>query len=283
MDKRPLLFLDSGAGGLPYGRYFHGHNPAETLIYMADRENFPYGPKGREELIGLLILLMERLIPLFDPKLVVLACNTASVSALAALRDRFPALPFVGTVPAIKPAVLASRSRRIGVLGTSRTIEDPYIGKLAARYGADCALKGLAAPDLVDFVEHRLTAADEAARRQILLPYIEEFARAGVDAVVLGCTHFLFLLDDFKAAAPPGMGIYDSVEGVCRRAESLLDARNLRAAAAPGTPGTLVLSGGEGAGPVWRQRARDFSLRLRLLDAYGAVKRGEAFPRGKVS
>jgi glutamate racemase len=283
MDNRPVLFLDSGAGGLPYGRYFHLHNPAETLIYAADRENFPYGPKGREELIGLLIPLMEGLIRIFDPKLAVLACNTASVSALAALRDRFPALPFVGTVPAIKPAVLASRSRCIGVLGTIRTIEDPYIGKLAARYGADCAVVRLAAPELVELAEHRLSLTDGAARRQTLLPYIEEFVRAGADAVVLGCTHFVFLSDDFKAAAPPGMGIYDSVEGVCRRAASLLDERDLRAGAAvSAAPGILVISGGEEAEPVWRQRASDFALQLRRLEDCPSLSPEEILPRGKV-
>jgi glutamate racemase len=271
---RPILFLDSGAGGLPYCAYFHRHNPAETLICTADRENFPYGQKEREELIDLLTLLMKRLILIFNPKLVVVACNTASVSALAALRNRFPRLPFVGTVPAVKPAALASRKRCIGVLGTSRTIEEPYIAELAARYGADCALVGFAAPELVEFAEHRLASADRAERRGAVLPYIEECIRAGADAVVLGCTHFLLLLDDFKAAVPPWMGIYDSMEGVSRRVEALLDEGDLRAGrtagtgAAFGAGGTLVVTGGEALEPVWRQRADAFDLDLRRLDEY---------------
>jgi glutamate racemase len=281
---RPILFLDSGAGGLPYCRHFHLHNPGEPLVYTADRENFPYGPKDKEELTGLLTLLMERLIPLFNPKLAVLACNTASVSALASLREKFPALPFVGTVPAVKPAALASRKRCIGVLGTSRTIEDPYIAELAARCGSDCAVVGLAAPDLVEFAERRLAAADGAERRRAVLPYIEEFIRAGADAVVLGCTHFLLLLEDFKAAVPPWMGVYDSMEGVSRRIEALLGERApLRGRPAgtgstPGTRGILALTGGEKPDPLWRQRAGDFGLDLRLLDD---CERAGAVPWGK--
>jgi glutamate racemase len=160
------------------------------------------------------------------------------------------------------------------VLGTSRTIEEPYIADLAARYGADCALVGFAAPELVEFVEYRLASADREERQQAVLPYIEECIRAGADAVVLGCTHFLLLLDDFKALVPPWMGIYDSMEGVSRRVEALLDKGDLRTGrtagtgAAFGSGGTLVVTGGEALEPVWRQRAAAFDLDLRRLDEY---------------
>ncbi|AEF84925.1 glutamate racemase [Treponema primitia ZAS-2] len=268
MDNRPILFLDSGIGGLPYCQHFHHHNPHEALVYCADREHFPYGRREREELIALLSSLVARLRGQFNPKLGVIACNTATVSALASLRETFPDLPLVGTVPAVKPAVLASKRRHIGVLGTDRTIRDPYIAELAARFGPDCAVTALAAPDLVDFVEHRYALAGEEERRSIASPYIEEFRRAGADAIVLGCTHFLFLLDDFKALAKGELSIHDSIAGVSRRAEALLDQGGLRAgvtaetSAAEGPAALLLVTGLEPLEPVWEERAQAFGLTL---------------------
>jgi glutamate racemase len=135
MDTRPVLFVDSGIGGIPYCRDFHERNPGERVVYLADRLRFPYGRREKAELVSILIALMEQLIPAVDPKITVLACNTATVSALEALRERFPSLPFVGTVPAGKPAALASTTGKVGVLGTERTIEEPYIRRLAAENG----------------------------------------------------------------------------------------------------------------------------------------------------
>ncbi|MDR2184207.1 MAG: glutamate racemase [Treponema sp.] len=287
MDKRPVLFFDSGAGGLPYCRRFRVRNPAETVVYAADRANFPYGSKEREELIRLCTSLVSRIAEIFDPKLAAVVCNTASVSALEALRKSFPGIPFVGTVPAVKPAVLASRKRHIGVLGTSRTIGDPCIAELAARYGPDCAITGIAAPELVDFVERRCDRADREERRSVAASYIEKFRAAGADSVVLGCTHFLFLLDEFKAAAggrgpaEPALGIYDSVEGVSRRIEALLDEGDLRAETGTAetaggglrreTPsgGILLISGSAPSGAVWQKRAEAFGLELRRLADIG--------------
>jgi ribosome small subunit-dependent GTPase A/glutamate racemase len=261
--------LDSGIGGLPYAEAFRRRNPREGVIYLADRAHFPYGRRSREELTGLLCELLGALTAEFDPKLAALVCNTASVSALASLRERFPRLPLVGTVPAMKPALLGSRSRVVGVLGTDRTIADPCIGELAARYGADCAVKALAAADLVEFVELRLHAAGREERRRMVLPYIEEFRRLGADAVVLGCTHFLFLLEDFKALAAADLEIYDSLEGVVRRIEALTGT----AAEGPDSgpegreerPAGLLLITGEGpAEDSWRHRAASFGLTLRV-------------------
>jgi glutamate racemase len=223
MDTRPILFLDSGVGGIPYCRHFHLRNSREGIIYLADRANFPYGKRSREDLVHILRSLIERLVPRFDPKIAVVACNTATVSTISVLRSFFPDLPFVGTVPAIKPAVIESKKGRVGVLGTARTIEDPYIAELAAQYGPDCKLHGIAAPELVEFIEYRYTQADEGEKQKLVLSYLDRFRAAGVDAVVLGCTHFLFLLDEFRREAAPDINIYDSVEGISRRIESILD------------------------------------------------------------
>jgi glutamate racemase len=224
MDMGPLVFLDSGIGSLPYVRFFRSRNPGERVICLADRAGFPYGPRPKKELRSLLFFLIEKLAAMYDPKLLVLSCNTASVSALGFLRRHFPSLPIVGTVPAVKPAVLASKTRRVGVLGTGGTIADPCIDALAARYGPDCAILGEAVPELVEFVEHRYAAAGAEERLAAVTPWIGKFRTSGVDSVVLGCTHFLHLLEEFHRAGGEDIRIYDSVEGVSRRVETLLDA-----------------------------------------------------------
>jgi glutamate racemase len=271
MDSRPVLFFDSGIGGLPYCRLFHRRNPGEALIYAADRANFPYGPKDREELAAAVVTLVAALLDSFHPKLVGVVCNTASVSALSALREAFPGVPFVGTVPAVKPAVTGSLNRHIGVLGTERTVTDPYIGELAGLYGPDCAITTLAAPGLVEWVEYRHADASIEERQKVVEPYVDFFRQRGADALVLGCTHFLFLLDEFMLAAEPGIKIWDSMEGVSRRVESILEEADLRAppgklasgklvSNSPG-PANLLVVTGQIAGS-WQDRAREFGLVL---------------------
>jgi len=221
MIDNPILFLDSGIGGIPYCFHFHKRNPDKSIIYIADRLHFPYGKKDKEELIEILSNLTEKAVGLFNPKIAVLACNTASISALARLRERFPNLPFVGTVPAVKPAVFASKTKKVGVLGTELTVNEPYVRELAAENGGG-EIIGIAAPDLVDFVESRIESASPDEKIKIVRNYINRFRSAGVDVLVLGCTHFLFLFEEFKQEAAPDITVFDSIEGVTRRIESLI-------------------------------------------------------------
>jgi glutamate racemase len=220
--RQCVVFLDSGMGGIPYSQFFMRRNPHINVIYIADSNNFPYGKKTKEELVMLLKTVCENIIQQYNPALIVIACNTASVSALAELRAFFPDTPFVGTVPAVRPAVLASSKAHIGVLGTERTVEDPYIDKIIGETGRPCVITRIAAPDLVDFVEHHIAKASPDEKLHQAKKYVARFRAAGADAIVLGCTHFLFLLDEFKQAASPDITIYDSVEGVIHRAEALL-------------------------------------------------------------
>lgn len=222
MPNRPVALLDSGIGGLPYCAAFRSAAPGADVVYVADRLNFPYGPKGREELSRLLVELVGRMRAELDPRMVIVACNTASVSSLAALRDAFPGLDFVGTVPAVKPAALASRSGRIGVLATERTVEDPYVAELVRRFAPGCSLVPIAAPELVDFVERRYAFSTEAERAAIAASYVDRFRSAGADALVLGCTHFLFLAPEFEAACGKDVALFDSRAGVANRAASIL-------------------------------------------------------------
>jgi glutamate racemase len=280
VNQGPVLFLDSGIGGLPYLRHFRERNPGEDLVYVADRLNFPYGPKDRDTLAGLLSSLLARLIRVSGPRLVVLACNTASVSALDSLRKEFPSLPFVGTVPAVKPAVLNSRTGLAGVLGTERTIADEYIQALARKFNPACRVMGAAAPELVEFVEHTMDGASKAERLEAARPYVELFRAAGADGLVLGCTHFLFLLDEFRELAGADMTVYDSLSGVALRAESLLFRQGPRQGRPEegggqghggGKTSRCFLSGGGEPGAAWERRAESFGLSLALLDREDTV------------
>ncbi|MDR2258590.1 MAG: glutamate racemase [Treponema sp.] len=242
----PVVFLDSGIGGIPYCRNFSLRNPGEPVVYTADRAFFPYGKRDQGELAAIVTELVKKIRAAVEPKIVVVACNTATVSALPVLRETFPDLPFVGTVPAVKPAVTESRSGVVGVLGTGRTIQDPYIAGLAAAYGNNCRIRGIAAPELVEFIEYRYSRAENHEKREMALTYINKFRAAGVDAIVLGCTHFLFLLDEFRREAEPDIRIYDSLEGISRRVEHLLDADGKKLRAAGGGTGGKTLAGERG-------------------------------------
>ncbi len=265
MDDRPILFLDSGIGGLPYFQYISLENPDEWYVYTADKENFPYGSKDKKTLIQLLEALILKLVFSYDPKIIVIACNTASVSALDALRKSFPKISFVGTVPAVKPAAMETRSGIIGVLGTQRTVEDPYIEILLNESGKNAVIKKIAAPELVDFVEHQYASASLDDRQKVVTKYVSEFRSAGADGIVLGCTHFLFLLNEFKKAASPDITIYDSIEGVGRQAASLLNEQKLRTSE-PNSEKNILLVTGNDDNPVWKQRAEMYNMELVMLN-----------------
>jgi glutamate racemase len=267
----PILFFDSGIGGLPYFRRFWERNSGAgcgvggSAMYIADREHFPYGHKTREEIASILIRLVAELLKRVEPRVAVLACNTASVSALDALREMFPSIPWVGTVPAIKPAAFASKTRCVGVLGTDRTIEDPYTMELARKYRPDAKIVGLAASDIVRFVEEGGERAPESEKERVVFPYIEQLRAAGADTLALGCTHFLLLLDTFRRLAAPDIVVFDSVEGVVRRIEEVLEAAPDRGQKASGA--VVLLTGSAPIEPLWRERERAFGLDIRRLDS----------------
>jgi len=276
--NRPVLFLDSGIGGIPYCMRFLERNASEKIVYLADREHFPYGKKERGELKEIIIRLMEQAVELFNPKISVLACNTATLAALPDLRSRFPGLPFVGTVPAVKPAVLAAKTGKIGVLGTELTIREPYIKELAANYGS-CEIIGIAAQELVEYVENCFGDAAGEEKRKIAKNYaknyIDQFRKNGVDSIVLGCTHFLFLLDEFKLEAEPGITIFESIDGISHRIESLLEESGMREQAASDAEekgqeihnqNKLVITGGSEPESSWVNLANRLGFRLSLLN-----------------
>src|SRR3546814_861829 len=140
MDKRPILFLDSGMGGLSVLEPTRKLLPNAPIVYVADNGGFPYGTRTEAEIAARVPALLGRLVERYHPRIIVIACNTASTIALAAVRAVLD-LPIVGTVPAIKPAAALSQSRVIGVLGTDATVRQPYVDRLSGEFAADCRVQ----------------------------------------------------------------------------------------------------------------------------------------------
>lgn len=198
------------------------------MVYLADTLHFPYGEKTSDQVRSAVVSAIGALIAQVNPKLIVVACNTASVIALAALRRTYD-LPFVGVVPAVKPAARISRLRRIGILATSRTVQDTYTERLIHDFASDCSITRVAASELVDFVERRHIGSSDSERREVVARAVAPLKKAGVDSVVLGCTHFVYLSDVVAAELGTDVQVLDSRDGVCRQVVRLLDQGGLHA------------------------------------------------------
>lgn len=200
-----------------------------------DNAAYPYGQRSEAELTARVPALLGRLVERYRPRLVVIACNTASTIALATVRDVLD-IPVVGTVPAIKPAALSSRSRVIGVLGTTATVRQAYVDDLANRFAGDCRVLRAGAPTLVDYAERRLRGAayqpDVAAAA--LAQLTDQPGGDSMDMVVLACTHFPLVGDELAAALPSPIAFVDGADGIARRVDTLLAGQSFPPQARPG-------------------------------------------------
>src|SRR5213595_346004 len=199
----PILFFDSGVGGLSVLAPTLKLLPSAPIVYAADSAGFPYGKRSEAEIASRVPALLGRLVERFQPRLAVIACNTASTIALEAVRSALD-LPVVGTVPAIKPAAEMSKSRVIGVLGTEATVRQPYVDDLAARFAADCTILRHGSPELVEFAEAKLGGEEIGidAVRTAAQPLFDAPGGDLIDTVVLACTHFPLLSEELRAAYP---------------------------------------------------------------------------------
>jgi glutamate racemase len=213
----PLLFFDSGVGGLSVLGPTRALLPTAPIVYAADSAAFPYGIRTEEEIAERVPELLRRLVETFQPRLAVIACNTASTIALDHARAAL-SLPIVGTVPAIKPAAELSKSRVIGVLGTPATVRQPYVDDLAARFASDCTVVRHGSPQLVELAEAKLAGEPVSvdAVRAAIAPMTDAPGAAGMDVMVLACTHFPLLADEI-AEAFPAIGQVDGGPGIARR------------------------------------------------------------------
>jgi glutamate racemase len=213
----PILFFDSGIGGLSVLAPTRALIPSAPIVYAADNAGFPYGTKSDAELAERLPVLLERLVARFSPRLVVIACNTASTIALDHVRAALD-IPVVGTVPAIKPAAMLSKSRVIGVLGTEATVRQPYVDDLAARFAADCTVIRHGSTELVAVAEAKLAGeqVDPVSIAAAVRPMIDQPRGSEIDTVVLACTHFPLVAEELGVAMP-GVSFVDGGAGIARR------------------------------------------------------------------
>jgi glutamate racemase len=214
----PLLVFDSGVGGLSVLAHIQAALPTAPIIYCADNAGFPYGTKSEAELSARVPALLGRLAERYRPCAVVIACNTASTIALSAVRSVLD-LPVVGTVPAVKPAALASRSRVFGVLGTPATVRQAYVENLIREHASDCTVLRYGSADLVELAERALRgqAAPLSAYRAVLDGLLEQPGGDAMDTVVLACTHFPLVKEELAAASPRPLHWLDSGAGIARR------------------------------------------------------------------
>lgn len=227
MNNNPIGVYDSGFGGLSVWRELHRVLPQESLIYLGDGKNCPYGSLPEEQIRNLAEDAVLRLL-LHDCKMIVVACNTATAAAIEYLRTKFPDVPFVGLEPAIKPACLRTKSGVVGVVATERSLTGKKFLQTLDRYGAGVRVIKSVGRGFVEAVEHNVEhdASTEALVREVIEPIVAE----GADIIVLGCTHYPFLRDVIeRVVADRNVQIIDSGEAVGKRVESLLDEYGLRA------------------------------------------------------
>lgn len=223
MTDPKILVFDSGLGGLTVYREVALARPDAAFVYVADDAAFPYGAMEEPRLVDRVIAVMARLIETYGPDLVVIACNTASTLVLPTLRSRF-AVPFVGTVPAIKPACAGSVTRRVSVLGTRATVEREYTKALIRDFASGCEVTLVGSPRLAGFAEAELAGdrADDTAIADELAPCFVDGDGTRTDTVVLACTHYPLLLDRLVRLSPWPVNFIDPAPAIARRVVDLL-------------------------------------------------------------
>jgi len=217
-DGRPLLLFDSGVGGLSVLAEVRAALPNAPIVYVADNGGFPYGTKTEAEISARVPALLGRLAERYRPRLITIACNTASTIALAGVRAALD-LPIVGTVPAIKPAAEQSQTRVIGVLGTNATVRQPYVDDLSARFASDCLVLRHGSADLVELAEASLRGepTPDTAYADVMAGLLDQEGGDRMDTIVLACTHFPLVAERLAAVAPRPLTFVDGAKGIARR------------------------------------------------------------------
>ncbi|OZB20712.1 MAG: glutamate racemase [Marinobacter sp. 34-60-7] len=218
-NSRVLVF-DSGVGGLSVAQCIHRALPDLDLVYLADNAGFPYGNKPEPVVTERCCRLILAAADAFACDVIVVACNTASTVALPALRAR-TSTPVVGVVPAVKPAAAVSQNRRIGILATPATVRRPYLDELVRDFAGDCEVIRVGHPELVNWAER--CVAGELPDQKAMDAAVMPLAEAGVDTVVLGCTHYPLLRPWLEKSLPAVRYWVDSGQAIARRVAFLLN------------------------------------------------------------
>jgi glutamate racemase len=253
-----ILVFDSGLGGLTVFREVVKARPDAHYLYVADDAFFPYGSHGEAELVDRIVALMGDLIERQRPDLVIIACNTASTLVLPHLRARF-SVPFIGTVPAIKPACAASVSKRVSVLGTEATVSREYTRALIRDFANGTQVTLVGSARLAGYAEAELQGSpvdDSAITREIAPCFVDEGNRR-TDTIVLACTHFPLLLDRFDRLAPWRVTFLDPAPAIARRMTDLVGLPASREAPAPAR---IVFTSGRTPSPALAAALTSFGL-----------------------
>ncbi|MEH6537966.1 MAG: glutamate racemase [Psychroserpens sp.] len=223
MSNKPIGIFDSGIGGTSIFNEIHALLPHENSIYLADSKNAPYGYKSKDEVIALSIknteLLLEK-----NCKLIVVACNTATTIAISYLRETYD-VPLIGIEPAIKPAALNTQTKAIGILATKGTLSSELFHKTTDLYSNGLKLIEQVGEGIVPLVEAGQTNSDEM--KALLETYIQPMLKANIDYLVLGCTHYPYLIPMLLQLLPNHVKIIDSGLAVAKQTKSVLEQHNL--------------------------------------------------------
>ena len=239
-DMRPVGVFDSGVGGLSVLRAIRHQLPEESVLYFGDQGHVPYGPRSREEIRGFSYAITRFLLGL-GAKLIVVACNTASAVALQSLRHAFPDISFVGMEPAVKPAAENTRTGVVGVLATPATFQGALYASVVERFAGNVTLLQNTCPGLVQEIERG--ALDGNKTRAILESALRPMMGRGIDTVVLGCTHYPFVIPLIQEIVGPDVRVIDPAPAVARQVGRLLDSFGMRAVSSKSEPPRFFTSG----------------------------------------
>jgi glutamate racemase len=224
MDNRPIGIFDSGIGGTSIWGEIQELLPYEDCIYLADSKNAPYGEKSEERILELSIKNTEYLLGL-GCKLIVVACNTATTNAIDYLRNNYN-VPFIGIEPAIKPAAINSKSKIVGVLATKGTLSSSLFHSTSKNHATGITVLEQQGTGLVELIESGKLDSDELFK--LLEGYIMPMLEKGIDYLVLGCTHYPYLIPVLKKIMPANIIIIDSGQAVAKQTKSILENFDLR-------------------------------------------------------
>lgn len=221
IQSLPIGIFDSGLGGLSIWKEIHALLPNESTIYLADSKNAPYGEKTKEKIIEFSKKNTEYLLSK-QCKMIVVACNTATTNAIKILRETY-SVPFIGIEPAIKPAALQTKTNKIGVLATKGTLSSELFANTSEQFRSSKNIIEIEGNGLVTLIEN----GEIDATRPLLTQYLSPIVDEGVDYIVLGCTHYPFLIPIIKSIIPNHIKIIDSGEAVAKQTKNILEKNNL--------------------------------------------------------
>lgn len=221
-NSQPIGLFDSGIGGTSIWKEIHQLLPNENTVYLADTKNAPYGQRSKDEIIELSIKNTEFLLEQ-NSKIIVVACNTATTNAIKELRQKFD-IPFIGIEPAIKPAANNSKTQTIGILATKGTLNSELFNKTAEKF-QDTTIIEQVGFNLVKLIEEGQMHSEEMT--SLLHKYLQPMIEANIDYLVLGCSHYPYLIPQIKEILPKHIQIIDSGEAVARQTQKLLEEKNI--------------------------------------------------------